>query len=84
MKLASIFREVGGDFLAHKDVFQMGNLQGSGYRIVVRNRYKAHASLTGQPVDVHGLGVALGAADFSQQPFRGSLGMRRVNMKIRF
>jgi len=84
VELATVFRAVGGDFLAEKGVVGVPGLDFNRAldRVVVGDRHEVHAARLGGLVELFRIGETLRCADTTEDPFRRFVGIARVNMHV--
>src|SRR5262245_19754341 len=79
---ASIFGEVGGDFVPDEHAFEMGYLQGAANAVVVGDRNELHSTTPSPFVDHLGFGIALRRSNPAQDPFRGAVRVFGVDVQV--
>jgi hypothetical protein len=84
MDLAVVLGEVAGHLGAHEGSWKVGDLQGSGYGVMVADGYIVHPQLAGGVVNETGRGVALRAIELTQRPVGRLVGVAGMNVKIGF
>jgi hypothetical protein len=82
VKLAAVFGEVGGDFGADEGVREGGDFEAALDGVVVCDGYGVHAAPASEVVEIDGAGIALGTAEFLQNPVGRTAGEGRMNVQI--
>jgi hypothetical protein len=79
---AAVFGKPGGHLRGEEHPRQVGDLQGSGHRVVVADGDEIHPACPAGAVDGFGLGEALRGGDLAQHPFVGTVRVLGVDVQV--
>ena len=80
MNLARVLRKICRNFLANEGIRQIRQLEAALNRVVIGDGDVIHPALDQFPMQLLGIGIAIGKIKTPEEPFLGAIAVTRVNV----